>query len=201
MEFLKINKPIILASASPRRRELIKKLLYNSPFLKFITPKVNENIPEDIELYNSAAFLSEYKLKQILPTQKGLVITADTVVMAKNKILGKPITPEQAYEYLKLLSGNTHYVISAFSLGDENGIIKTISDKTEVKFKTLNDKEIKWYIDNYKPFDKAGAYGIQEWIGIMGIEKIKGSFYTVMGLPTHLLFEELKNYFTKNIQL
>ena len=189
------TKPIILASASPRRRELLSKLLNNSPYLQFISPQTEEKIPPELNPENVAAYLSEHKLKQILPNVQGLVITADTIVVANGKILGKPKTQKEAQDFLTMLSGSTHQVISAFSLGDETGILTTVSDKTEVRFCNLSNDEINYYIDNYKPFDKAGAYGIQEWIGLIGIESIKGSFYTVMGLPTHKLFKELKKYF------
>ena len=198
MDFLHISKPIILASSSPRRRELMQKTVGSKVALKFFSPNVNEVVPIDTIPEKIAAFLSEHKMIKVLEKypelKNNIIITADTIVLEKNKILGKPANKKEAVEFLKMLSGNTHKVISAYSIFDGEKI-KTEEDVTEVKFVILEDDEINYYINNYKPFDKAGAYGIQEWIGLIGIESINGSFYTVMGLPTHKLFKELKKYF------
>ncbi len=198
MDFLHISKPIILASSSPRRRELMQKTVGSKVALKFFSPNVNEVVPIDTIPEKIAAFLSEHKMIKVLgkypELKNNIIITADTIVLEKNKILGKPANKKEAVEFLKMLSGNTHKVISAYSIFDGEKI-KTEEDVTEVKFVILEDDEINYYINNYKPFDKAGAYGIQEWIGLIGIESINGSFYTVMGLPTHKLFKELKKYF------
>lgn len=176
----------------------MQKTVGSKVALKFFSPNVNEVVPIDTIPEKIAAFLSEHKMIKVLgkypELKNNIIITADTIVLEKNKILGKPANKKEAVEFLKMLSGNTHKVISAYSIFDGEKI-KTEEDVTEVKFVILEDDEINYYINNYKPFDKAGAYGIQEWIGLIGIESINGSFYTVMGLPTHKLFKELKKYF------
>ena len=189
------TKTIILASNSPRRRELLQKITGSKVRLKFFNPDVEEVAPVDTKPEKVAAFLSEHKMIKVLEKYPGfksnILITADTVVLAKNKILGKPADKNEAVEFLKLLSGDIHKVISAYSIFDGKRI-KTEEDVTEVKFVDLEDEEIDYYVENCKPYDKAGAYAIQEWIGMIGIEWISGSYYTVMGLPVHKLYHDLK---------
>ena len=180
---------LLLGSNSPRRKELMQKM-----DLKFKTLKIDADetypdvlpaseIPEYLALKKSLAY---DKLKK-----KQLLITADTIVVLKGNVLGKPKNKTQAKEMLRLLSGRKHRVITGVCLRTKEQIM-TFSDVSEVYFKKLSTAEIKYYIDFYKPFDKAGAYGIQEWIGVIGIEKIKGSFYNIMGLPTEKLMKYLK---------
>jgi len=181
---------IILASASPRRAQLLKEM-----GLEFeVKPKhVDEIIPKNLSPKEIAEYLSKLKADAFSEKEIGvktLIITADTIVALKQEILGKPVDRLDAVQILKKLSGKSHKVITGVTL---RSLLKqrTFSVKTEVDFKNLTDKEIDYYINAYKPYDKAGAYGIQEWIGHAAIEKINGSYFNVMGLPTHKLYEEL----------
>lgn len=184
------NFKIILASASPRRKQLLEEMGLS---FKVLPKHVDEIIPEGLSPKQVAEYLSKLKADAFLESEireKTIVVTADTIVALKNEILGKPVDRNDAVRILKSLSGNTHKVITGVTL---KTAIKqrTFSVTTEVVFKELSVKEIDYYIDNFKPFDKAGAYGIQEWIGHAAIEKIDGSYFNVMGLPTHRLYEEL----------
>jgi septum formation protein len=187
------NYKIILASASPRRKQLLEEMGVNFD----VSPKhVDEIIPDGLSPKQVAEYLSKLKADAFSETEIGkktLVITADTVVALKNEILGKPVNREDAIRILKRLSGNSHKVITGVTLKSTSKQ-RTFSVTTKVVFKELSDEEINFYIDNFKPYDKAGAYGIQEWIGHVAIEKIKGSYFNVMGLPTHRLHEELINF-------
>lgn len=188
------NYEIILASKSPRRQQLLVGMDID---FKVITKDVNEIIPKDLSLKDVAPYLSKIKseafdLDHQLP-ENYLLITADTVVIANNLILGKPKNHDDAIEMLKILSGNTHQVVTGVCLKSKEKTIQ-FSAISEVTFETLDETEINFYIDQYKPFDKAGAYGIQEWIGYVGIKKVNGSFYNVMGLPTQMLYNALKNF-------
>ena len=120
-------------------------------------------------------------------------MTSDTLVLCEGHVMGKPHSREEAFEMLRLLSGRSHKVITAVTVRDSSRM-KTVSDTATVHFKELSDDEIAYYIDNYRPFDKAGAYGIQEWIGYMGIDRIEGSYFTIMGLPVHLAYELLEEF-------
>jgi septum formation protein len=182
---------IILASKSPRRRELLESMGYE---FKSISIDADESYPENLKAEQIAVYISEKKAAAYdINNPKDLVICSDTIVWNDDKALGKPENADQAEEMLKSLSGKKHQVISAITI---RTIDKTISeyDIADVYFKDLSDDEIKFYIDNFKPFDKAGAYGIQEWIGMIGIEKIEGSYFTVMGLPTHKLYSILEYF-------
>lgn len=180
---------VVLASASPRRRQLLEEM-----GIRFdIMPKhVNEDFPSHLKPRDAAEYLSRKKANAFTQEMKGnmLVITADTVVALKNKILGKPAGRDEAVEILEQLSGNTHKVITGVTLKTPEKEI-TFSVSTDVTFKVLSPDEIRHYIETCLPFDKAGAYGIQEWIGLIAIEHISGSYFNVMGLPTHRLYEEL----------
>ena len=123
-------------------------------------------------------------------------MTADTIVVADHVVLGKPADASEAAEMLQMLSGRTHQVVTSVSLLSAERV-ETVSDIALVSFRSLEDWEITYYIEHYRPFDKAGAYGIQEWIGMTAVEKIEGSFYTIMGLPVHVVFQLLKPYFAK----
>jgi len=183
---------ILLASQSPRRQDLLSSLGVDFEIVKI---QVDENYPPTLSPKEVPAFLSELKAKSyknfLNPDE--LLITADTVVAAEHKILGKPKNEKQALEMLHLLSGKTHEVITAFSISTLKKTI-TQTDITKVTFEEINPQEMLYYIQNFRPYDKAGAYGIQEWIGMAKIKSISGSFYTVMGLPTHLVFNSLKDF-------
>ncbi len=180
---------IYLASKSPRRQELLT--LMGLPY-QLLLKEVDETYPNNLKLTDVAKYISEINAKAFEPQLDGIILTADTVVLVDNEILGKPQNADHAFEMLKKLSGKMHQVITAFSIVHLHQIF-TYSDTTEVYFKPLSDSEILNYVTNYKPFDKAGAYGIQEWMGLVAIEKIVGSYTNVMGLPTEKLYAVLKN--------
>ncbi|CAM1354128.1 Maf-like protein [Tenacibaculum insulae] len=180
---------IILASKSPRRQELIKSL--NIPF-SIKTKEVDEIYPnhlKDTEITDFLAQLKSEPFKEEL-LKNELLITSDTIVWLNNKALGKPKNKEEAFKMLTELSDNTHKVITSICITNKK-FQHTINDTTIVTFKKLSSEEINYYIKTYKPFDKAGAYGIQEWIGKIGITKIEGSYFNVMGFPVHKLYKEL----------
>jgi septum formation protein len=190
---------LILASQSPRRQALLKAM--DLDFQVMVKP-VDETFPKNISVEKTAEYLAEKKADAFdfseLSTTVGAdskaaptkIITCDTVVVIDNEILGKPETPEEAIVMLKKLSGRKHAVITGVCIKTETEK-KLFSETTLVHFKSLSDKQICYYVETYKPFDKAGAYGIQEWIGLVGINKIEGCYYNVMGLPTAKLLEML----------
>lgn len=184
----KLPFELILASGSPRRKTFLEDL--NIPFSVDIKP-VDESYPFHLQKEEIPLYLSDLKanaFNNIGPNQ--VILTGDTVVWHKNIALGKPSNYQEAFTMLSQLSGTSHEVISAFCLKTRLGkIFKSASCK--VYFKDLTEDEINFYITNFEPYDKAGGYGIQEWIGQIGITNIKGSFYTVMGLPIDLLYQEL----------
>ncbi len=184
------NWEIILASKSPRRSELIKNLGLE---FKSIVKNIDENFPNDLNKNQIASYISEKKADAFdLQKNNQLLITGDTIIYSNGKVLGKPTNKKEAYAMIESFSGNIHEVISAFCIKTKDKkIIRT--DCVKVHFKALESDEINYYINEFSPYDKAGAYGIQEWIGQIGITKIEGSFYTVMGMPIHLLYESLKN--------
>ena len=180
---------ILLASKSPRRKELLESLGYT---FDVISIDCDESFPSDLPVDEIAGYLSEKKSNAFRILQDDeVLITADTIVALENEILGKPKDADDAKEMLKKLSGKTHQVYTGITIKtSENQITET--DVADVSFSELSDSEIEYYIKNFKPFDKAGSYGIQEWLGMSKITEIKGSFYTIMGLPTHLIYEILK---------
>ena len=187
------DKKIILASASPRRKELLAGLCVEfevdtrNDFEEVYSPETpHESIPEVLSVGKSYGFHRELKPDEIL-------ITSDTLVLCGDHVMGKPSGREEAYQMLRLLSGKSHKVITAVTLRDSVKT-STLSDTATVHFKELTDKEIYYYIDNFNPFDKAGAYGIQEWIGYIGIDRIEGSYFTIMGFPVHLVYQELMKF-------
>lgn len=187
------GKKIILGSNSPRRKELLSGLGIDfvvdteNTFEEVYDPSTpHEKIPEVLSEGKSYGFHREMEDNEIL-------ITSDTLVLCADKVMGKPHSRDEAYEMLRLLSGREHKVITAITVRDNRGC-RTSSDTAIVHFKELSDNEIYHYIDNYKPFDKAGAYGIQEWIGYIGIDRIEGSYFTIMGLPVHMVYQELLNF-------
>ncbi len=184
------GKKVILASNSPRRRELLAGL--DVEFSVDTQNTFEENFPEDMphcdvpaamSLGKSLGFWRELEADEIL-------VTSDTMVLLDSLIMGKPHSREEAFEMLRRLSGRTHEVITAVTVRDRDHC-ETVSDKTLVTFRSLADEEIGYYIDTCKPYDKAGAYGIQEWIGYAACTGIEGSFYNVMGFPVHKVYDEL----------
>lgn len=180
---------ILLASQSPRRKELLSNLGFDFEVVKI---DCEEILPENIKIEDAAAYLSELKANAFGNLQNDeVLLTSDTVVANENQFLGKPKNEIEAKEMLKSLSGKTHQVYTGITIKTLDKII-TETDVADVEFDEISDEEIDFYIKNYQPFDKAGGYGIQEWLGMSKIKKISGSFYTIMGLPTHLVYKILK---------
>ena len=182
------NHTIILASSSPRRQQFFKEL-----DLDFVIQikEVEENYPKELKGTEITDFLADLKSKPFTNLSKNdLLITSDTIVWLNDKALGKPKNEEEAFAMLKELSGKKHEVITSISIRS-SVFQKIINDKTAVYFKEITDEEINYYIKNYKPFDKAGSYGIQEWLGFIAIHKMEGSYFNVAGLPIHKLYKEL----------
>lgn len=184
------NYKIILASASPRRQQLMKDAGFT---FEVRLKDIEEKYPHDLAIEKVPEYLSQLKAEAFREELKGdeILVTADTVVCIHNKILGKPADRTDAIRMLQELSGNRHLVITGVCVTTRTEQ-HSFSVLTNVFFKTLSNQEIEFYVDTCKPFDKAGAYGIQEWIGYIGIERIEGSFYNVMGLPVQKLYETLR---------
>jgi septum formation protein len=187
------EKRIILGSNSPRRKELLAGLDIEftvdtgNNFEEVYDPLTpQERIPEKLSEGKSYGFHRDLEKDEIL-------ITSDTLVLCEGRVMGKPHSRDDAMDMLRHLSGKSHKVITAVTVRDAE-IHLTVSDTAVVYFKNLSDNEIDYYVDTYKPFDKAGAYGIQEWIGYIGIDKIEGSYFTIMGLPVHLVYELLNKF-------
>ena len=184
------GKKIILGSNSPRRRELLAGLDIDfqvdtgNTFEEIYDPETpQERIPEVLSEGKSYGFHRPLENDEIL-------ITSDTLVLCGERVMGKPRSREDAIDMIHHLSGSDHKVITAITLRD-SACCRTLSDTALVHFRNLTDREIEYYVDKYRPFDKAGAYGIQEWIGYVGIDRIEGSYFTIMGLPVHLVYQEL----------
>lgn len=182
----------ILASKSPRRQQLLEALGIG---FEVRLKEVDETYPEGMSPVDIPVYLAEKKaeafLQELQPND--LLITADTIVCLGTKVIGKPADADDAVDLLRALSGKEHQVISGVCLSSVNRQ-KSFNAVTNVQFKTLSEEEIRYYIQAYSPYDKAGAYGIQEWIGYAGITHIEGSFYNVMGLPVQNLYEEILNF-------
>ncbi len=183
------NHQLLLASKSPRRQQFLKDL--GLPFT-IVSIDIEENYPKYLHGNEITGFLAKLKADAYPKKLKAneILITADTIVRASGKILGKPKDMDDAKRILQLLSNNQHEVITSVCIRTLHKT-KIINDTTTVYFKKLTSEEIDFYIKNHKPFDKAGAYGIQEWIGYIGVKKIEGSFYTVMGFPVHKFYKEM----------
>ncbi len=191
---MKLNSyKIILASNSPRRKELLSGL--DIEYETRVIQGVDESYPNTIPLEDVADYLSKKKASAYLQQldDEELLITSDTIVLLENMILGKPATEGESALMLRSLSGKTHKVITAVCLTSTKKQV-CFSDASLVTFGQLTDTEIGYYVSNYKPLDKAGAYGVQEWIGYMAVERIEGSYYNVMGLPVFKLYKELKEF-------
>ena len=198
--FLNINKymlkqklnnfNVILASGSPRRQQFFRDLDID---FSIQLKEIEEIYPENLKGVAITDYLSNLKSDAFSTlNNKDLLITSDTIVWLEGKALGKPKDAKEAFTMLRAMSGKKHEVITSVCI-KSNSFRKIINDITSVTFKELSDDEIQYYINNYKPFDKAGAYGIQEWIGFIGIDKIEGSYFNVVGLPVHKLYKELMN--------
>ncbi len=184
-------KKLILASNSPRRRELLKGL--DLDFEVRVKRGVGESFPTNISAERVAEYISKEKAAAYDIADDEVLLTADTVVILEGEIMGKPENADDARAMLRRLSGHTHHVVTGVSIKSTDGNV-SFSDVTAVTFRQLTDEEIGYYIDRYKPFDKAGAYGVQEWIGYIGVTHIDGSFYNVMGLPVERVYEELRKF-------
>ena len=190
------NYRLILASASPRRRELLADC--DLDFVLAEKFECEECYPADLEAEKVAEYLSQLK-SNAYPHALGegdILLTADTVVILGDKILGKPHSEAEAVEMILTLSGATHKVVTGVTLRTPSQMI-SFSAESLVSFRELDAEEVRYYVEKYRPMDKAGAYGIQEWIGYIGIEGIEGSFYNVMGLPTQRLYQALKELICK----
>ena len=185
---------LVLASKSPRRQQLLKDL--GVEFSVFTKEDIEEKYPEDLEAEEIAVYLAELKAQGYTPDikQNELYITADTIVYHNHKVVHKPQTYNEAFEMLQSLSGELHKVITGVCIKSNSKHI-SFSSITKVHLKELENDEITYYLDNYKPYDKAGAYGIQEWLGLIGIDYIEGSYFNVMGLPVNSLYKALKEEF------
>ncbi len=187
------GKKIILASGSPRRRELLSGL--GVEFEVDSRSNFDEVYEEGTPIESIPSVLSEGKSYGFhRPLGEGeILITSDTLVLCQGRVMGKPRSREDAIEMIRFLSGKDHKVITAVTIRDAVRC-HTFSDTAIVHFRHLTDDEIAYYVDNFKPFDKAGAYGIQEWIGYIGIDRIEGSFFTIMGFPVHLVYQQLTKF-------
>jgi septum formation protein len=179
---------LILASNSPRRKELLGGL--GIPFEVRVLQGIDESYPETVPTDKIAEFIATNKAKAYEVAADEILITADTVVIVDDEILGKPSDADDARQMLRKLSGKSHHVITGVSLKSYDKQ-KTFSVDTEVTFKTLSESEIDYYVTRYKPFDKAGAYGIQEWIGYIGVTSLRGSYFNVVGFPVQRIYDEL----------
>ena len=182
---------VILASNSPRRKELLAGL--GVEYEVRTLPDVDESYPETLQ----GAYIPLYIAREKADAYKALLqpdelmITADTVVWLDGRVLGKPADREEALQMLRSLSGHTHEVFTGVCITTTRWQ-RRFAAQTEVRFSTLSEEEISYYVDNYRPYDKAGAYGVQEWIGFVGVEYISGSYFNIMGLPVQRLYQELK---------
>ena len=181
---------VILASGSPRRRELMAGLGVN--YEVRILPDVDESYPDTLQGEEIPLYIAKEKADAYIPMMQPdeLIITADTIVWLDGKVLGKPRDREDALQMLRTMSGRTHEVFTGVCITTTDWQ-RSFTAQTEVRFATLSEEEIIYYVDNFKPMDKAGAYGVQEWIGFIGVENISGSYYNIMGLPVQKLYREL----------
>jgi len=187
------GKKVILASQSPRRQHLLREL--GIPFEVRLNGDDNESYPESLTFNEIPVFLAKKKAKPFENSLSNneILITSDTIVWCNGKVLGKPVDREDAINILKELSNNKHIVVTGVSI-IHRGKEHSFAASTDVYFRELSLEEITYYVDKFKPFDKAGAYGVQEWIGYVGVERIDGSYFNVMGLPVQKLYVELLNF-------
>lgn len=183
---------VILSSNSPRRKELFAGL--GIDFEVRVISGIDESYPSDIPLKNVPQYIAKEKAAAYDIATDELVVTADTVVIVDNEILGKPVDEDEARKMLRKLSGRSHEVITGVCLTTCE-LQRSFAVTSEVTFKKLSEEEIEYYVKNYHPLDKAGAYGIQEWIGYIGVTSLYGSYFNVMGMPVQRIYEELRNTF------
>ena len=189
---MKLSKyDIVLASNSPRRKELLSGL--DLDYRIELLPDIDESYPQDIQGAEIARYVAQKKAEAYELNADTLLITADTIVLLGDKVLGKPKDQQEAKEMLTALSGRTHTVatgVCIFTKEKKRAFVVT----SEVRFAKIDKAEIDYYVDKYRPLDKAGAYGVQEWIGYVAVEHISGSYFNIMGLPVQRLYQELKNF-------
>ncbi len=184
-----MNKRILLASNSPRRRELLSGL--GVDYQVRLLPDIDESFPSHLSAEEIPQYISQNKADAYAVEEDELLITADTIVYCKGEVLGKPVDEADACRMLRQLSGCTHQVVTGVTLKTREKV-RTFSCTTQVTFAELSDEEITYYVQHYAPYDKAGAYGVQEWIGFVGVTRLEGSYFNVMGLPVQRLYTELK---------
>jgi len=191
---MELKYKLILASNSPRRKELLAGL--GEPFEVRVLQDIDEHYPENLPVNEVARYIAKEKADAYrrIGAADELIITADTVVIVGDEILGKPMDEADAVRMLRLLSGRTHQVTTGVCLLTAEKE-RCFDVTTDVTFKTLTDEEIHYYVNRYRPFDKAGAYGIQEWIGYIGVTGLNGSYYNVMGLPVQRIYQELTKHY------
>ena len=191
---MELKYKLILASNSPRRKELLAGL--GAPFEVRVLQDIDEHYPENLPVNEVARYIAKEKADAYwrIVAADELIITADTVVIVGDEILGKPMDEADAVRMLRLLSGRTHQVTTGVCLLTAEKE-RCFDVTTDVTFKTLTDEEIHYYVNRYRPFDKAGAYGIQEWIGYIGVTGLNGSYYNVMGLPVQRIYQELTKHY------
>ena len=184
---------IVLGSASPRRKELLSGL--DIDFDVEVIPGIDESYPEELTAHEIPLYIARKKAEAYVAkmTDNELLITADTIVATEGNILGKPADREEAIGMLRRLSGRVHEVVTGVCISTKEKSV-SFSVVSKVSFAKIDDEDILYYVDKYRPYDKAGGYGIQEWIGYVGVEAIDGSFYNVMGLPVQRLYQELKKF-------
>jgi septum formation protein len=187
-----IDHHIVLASKSPRRHELLRGL---GIAFEIRTRDTDESFADQLQNEEIALFLAEVKAKAMTDSMQDneLIITADTIVCLDEEVLNKPQSADEAHHMLRMLSGRMHRVYTGVCLMSYEKH-QLFYDETRVYFRELSDEEIRYYVENYKPFDKAGSYGAQEWMGYVGVERIEGSYFNVMGLPVHKLYAELLRF-------
>lgn len=185
-----MSKKIYLASKSPRRQELLTLMGFQ---YELLLKDVDESYPASLDLDEVASFISKAKADAFDAPAEGIIITSDTVVILNDELLGKPKDADDAFAMLKRLNNQTHKVVTGVTLKSEQKCF-TFSEETEVTFGDLSDEQIWYYINNFHPFDKAGSYGIQDWIGMIGVKSINGSYTNVMGLPTERLYREILQF-------
>lgn len=188
---MKLNRPLVLASSSPRRQYLLKEAGFEFTIEK---PDVDEIFPDDLPAEQVARYLAALKGEFFRPSLRDqVVVTADTVVILQGRILNKPADRNEAIEMLSLLSGATHIVMTGVCILSKEKEV-TFDDTTRVSFQDLTSDEVAYYVDHFKPYDKAGAYGAQDWIGMVAIRTIEGSYFNVMGLPVDKVYHQLKQF-------
>ncbi len=190
--------PFILASNSPRRKEILTQAGFQ---FSVLPSDVDESFPAEMKAQEVPVMLAERKAKALLDTcENSLILAADTVVILDNEILNKPVDKQDALQMLKKLSGKTHEVVTGIALASPQGIV-TVADSAFVTFRELANWEMEWYVRGGSSLDKAGAYGVQDFIGMAGIEQLNGSFYTVMGLPIYHVYQLLKPFILESKQI